>query len=356
MIELKTGNIVKEDQAEAVINTVNTMGIMGKGIALQFKKAFPQNYTFYLKAFEQKELVLGKMLVFETGTIFNPKYIINFPTKDHWRYKSKLEYITAGLQSLEEVVRKFRISSLAIPPLGCGLGGLRWDEVFPIMEKMFKKMPEVKWIVFEPKGTPKPESMPVATLKPKMTTGRAAVIGLINRYLGTGLDYPVSLLEIQKLVYFLTAAGEHLPQVKFEKSHYGPYADVLRHVLERIDGHYTIGYGDGKNKPTTPINLKSNAREEAEEFLETHPTTLSHLETVSDLVDGFASPSGMELLATTHWVVMEENADAENDYHQAIEKIRNWSSRKAQSMKSEHIKIAWEKLRDKGWFERSAQV
>ena len=356
MIELKTGNIIKENQAEALVNTVNTMGIMGKGIALQFSKAFPQNYTFYRKAFEHNQLAIGKVLVFETGTLFNPKYIINFPTKKHWRYKSKLEYIKAGLESLEEEVRKRRIKSVAVPPLGCGLGGLNWNEVFTLMKRTFEKLPEVRWIVFEPKGTPKPESMPVATQKPKMTAGRAAIIGLIKRYLGSGLDYPVSLLEIQKLVYFLTAAGEHLPQVKFKKSHYGPYADVLRHVLERIDGHYTIGYGDGKNKPTTTINLINNAGEEAENFLESHPQTLKYIHLVSDLVDGFASPSGMEVLATTHWVVMEENADAKTDFSQAVEKIKNWSPRKAQSMKPEHIKIAWERLRDQGWFERRAQV
>lgn len=356
MIELKTGNIVKEEQAEALVNTVNTMGVMGKGIALQFRKAFPVNYTSYRKAFENNELEIGRVYVFETGSMFNPKYIINFPTKKHWRHKSKLEYIDAGLKSLENEVRNRKIKSVAVPPLGCGLGGLKWDQVFPLMKETFKKMPDVKWIVFEPKGTPKPETMPDATQKPQMTTGRAAVIGLINRYLETGLGYPVSLLEIQKLVYFLTAAGEYLPNVKFEKSHYGPYADVLRHVLERMDGHYTLGYGDGKNKPTTPINLLNNAGEEADKFLKAHPSTLEHISSVSDLVEGFASPSGMELLATTHWVVMEEHADTSEDFSEAVEKIRNWSPRKAQSMKADHIKIAWEKLRDKGWFELKAQV
>ena len=198
--------------------------------------------------------------------------------------------------------------------------------------------------------------MPIATQRPNMTPGRAALIGLIKRYLGTGFDYPVSLLEIQKLVYFLTAAGENLQRVKFSKSHYGPYTDVLRHMLERIDGHFTTGYGDGQNKPTTPINLFPDAVEEANMYLRSHPNTKEHIEMVSDLVDGFETPFGMELLSTTHWVVLEEVANGKNDVDSVINAISAWNPRKAKSLRPEHIKIAWSVLREKGWFDRQAQV
>jgi O-acetyl-ADP-ribose deacetylase (regulator of RNase III) len=355
MIEIKKGNIVKED-AEALVNSVNTVGIMGRGIAMQFKKAFPKNFEAYRRAFEEQRLEIGKMLIFSTGTLINPKYIINFPTKKHWRNKSKIEYIEAGLPNLIYEVKKLGIRSVAVPPLGCGLGGLRWADVSKLLEKKINDLPEIKWVIFEPKGAPDAKHMPDASKKPAMTAGRAAVIGLIKRYLGSGLDYPVSLLEIQKLVYFLTAAGEHLSNVKFAKSHYGPYADVLRHVLERVDGQYITGYGDGQNKPTTPINLLPNAAENAESFLKSHPDTIKNIKRVSDLVDGFESPYGMELLATTHWVVMEENPSIKNDVGLAIKEIMKWSPRKAKFIKPEHIKIAWSTLRKKGWFERKSQV
>jgi O-acetyl-ADP-ribose deacetylase (regulator of RNase III) len=355
MIELKKGNIVKED-AEALVNSVNIVGVMGKGIAMQFKKAFPKNFDEYRRAFENQQLDIGKMLVYATGTVFNPKYIINFPTKKHWRYKSKIEYIEAGIPNLIYEVKKFGIKSVAIPPLGCGLGGLKWSAVLKLLQKSLNEVPEVKWIIFEPKGTPQAKHMPNVSKKPSMTAGRAAVIGLIKRYLGSGLDYPVSLLEIQKLVYFLTATGEHLSNVIFTKSHYGPYADVLRHVLERVDGHYLTGYGDGQNKPTTPIKLMPNAADEAESFLKSHPDTIKNIQKVFDLVESFESPYGMELLATTHWVIMEENPNARNEVDIAIKEIKKWSPRKAKFMKPEHIKIAWNKLREQGWFELRGQV
>ncbi len=253
MIELKKGNLLATD-AEALINTVNTVGVMGKGIALQFKKAFPENYEEYKKACDEGRVVPGQMFIVDRESLTNPHYIINFPTKRHWRGKSKIEDIENGLASLVEDVNGLGIKSVAVPPLGCGLGGLSWKKVYTLMKEAFSKAPDVNWMVFEPSGAPKAKEMVNKTTRPQMTKGRAAVLGLIDRYLVPGYDYPISLLEIQKLVYFLTESGEHLNQVTFEKATYGPYADVLRNVLERIDGHFISGYGDGKNKPDVPIN------------------------------------------------------------------------------------------------------
>ena len=127
MIQYKEGNIL-EEEAEALVNTVNTYGVMGKGIALAFKKAFPKNYKYYRQAYENGELETGKMFLHKTGLLL-PKYIINFPTKKHWRYKSKLEYIEQGLDDLIFIIESNRIQSIAIPPLGCGNGGLDWKIV-----------------------------------------------------------------------------------------------------------------------------------------------------------------------------------------------------------------------------------
>lgn len=186
-----------------------------------------------------------------------------------------------------------------------------------------------------------------------MTEGRAAVVGLINRYLVPGFDYPVSLLEIQKLVYFLTEAGEKLNRVEFVKHHYGPYADVLRHVLERMEGHFTSGYGAGENKPETPIQLLPGAAAEADAFLAEHPATLERYERVGELIEGFETPYGMELLATIHWSATREEPAAASSPEAALESVRRWSARKAELMRPEHVTAAWQRLEDRGWLDRS---
>ncbi len=202
----------------------------------------------------------------------------------------------------------------------------------------------MRWLVFAPVGAPL--QIKANRPRPQMTLGRAAVLGLIDRYLVPGFDYEVSLLEIQKLVYFLTEAGEHLNQVEFVRHHYGPYADVLRHVLERMDGHFIEGYGDGQNKPETPIHLQPQAVEEARAYLAQHPHTLARFERVAALIEGFETPFGMELLSTVHWVVSREGADSPQA---ALAAIHNWNARKARLMTLAHVQAAWERLHDKGW-------
>lgn len=149
MIERAHGNLLLAD-AEALVNAVNTDGYMGKGIALQFKMAYPDNFAAYRRACDQGELQPGRMLVYETGRLGNPRFIINFPTKRHWREKSRLEDIESGLQDLIIQVRRLGIRSIAIPPLGCGLGGLDWDVVRPLIQQAFREMPEVRVLLFEP--------------------------------------------------------------------------------------------------------------------------------------------------------------------------------------------------------------
>jgi O-acetyl-ADP-ribose deacetylase (regulator of RNase III) len=347
MFELTRGNLLQAD-VEALVNTVNTEGIMGKGIALQFRKAFPDNYAVYERACEEGRVQPGKMLVFERHALTSPRFIINFPTKRHWRSKSRMSDIEAGLSALVDDVRRLNIKSVAVPPLGCGLGGLNWPDVRKRMQLAFAGLPEVRWLVFEPVGAPEPTQMPNRTARPKMTKGRAAVIELIDRYLVPGFDYPITLLEIQKLVYFLVEAGEEMPKVEFVKHHYGPYADVLRHVLEKIDGHFIMGYGAGENKPEVPIALIPEAAQEAKPFLEDHLDTLNRFERVARLIEGFETPLGMELLATVHWVATHESPGAA-DAHEALRAVQAWSTRKARLMREEQVAAAWHRLSEQGW-------
>jgi O-acetyl-ADP-ribose deacetylase (regulator of RNase III) len=158
MIHLTKGDILNAD-AEALVNTVNCVGVMGRGIALQFRKAFPENFKAYKSVCNKKQLHLGTMLVYDLNRYQNPKYIINFPTKRHWKNKSKIEDIEAGLEALMQEVSKRNIRSIAIPPLGCGLGGLDWIQVKPIIKKAFIALPDVHVLLYEPAGTPVTEAM-----------------------------------------------------------------------------------------------------------------------------------------------------------------------------------------------------
>ena len=153
MIEFKQGNLL-EEKAEALVNAVNCVGVMGKGIALQFKQAFPDNFQRYKKACDAKEVQPGHVLTVSTDSLLNPRYIINFPTERHWKGKSKIEDVHAGLKALIAEVQQLGIRSIAIPPLGCGNGGLDWVKVKPLIETAFAQLPDVQAIVFEPAGTP----------------------------------------------------------------------------------------------------------------------------------------------------------------------------------------------------------
>tara|TARA_R110000796_G_scaffold168537_3_gene285443 strand:+ start:358 stop:1443 length:1086 start_codon:yes stop_codon:yes gene_type:complete len=354
MITYQTGNIL-HDQADAIINTVNTVGVMGKGLALQFKKAFPGNFNVYKKACDDKSLVTGQVLSVSLNSINAPYYVINFPTKAHWKGKSKLEYIEQGLESLKVEVKRLELKSVAIPALGSGLGGLPWQQVEKLINESLSDAPDVEWRVYPPQAAPKAEVMPNKTKRPVMTIGRAAVLGLIDRYVSTGFDYRLSLLEVQKLVYFLTAVGEPLNKVVFQKYHYGPYADVLRHVLDKMEGHFITGYADGLNKPETPIELKDDAAEEALSFLEQYPDTKQRFDKVARLIEGFESQNGMELLSTVHWVATQESQNIDLVSEELVERVHNWSAKKAQ-MKPAHILAAWNRLSEQGWLQLKAQV
>lgn len=349
MIKLVAGNLLDAD-VEAVVNTVNTVGVMGKGIALQFKRAFPENFRAYERACKDHEVELGRMFVHETHSLNGPRYIINFPTKGHWKGASKLEDIQAGLRSLVATIQELRIKSIAVPPLGCGLGGLSWNDVRPMIEAALAPLPGVDVRLYAPAGAPAAAEMKTATVRPQMTIGRAALLGLIDRYKVPGYDYLLSLLEVHKLAYFLQCAGQPL-KLAFAKGPYGPYADNLRHVLIRLEGHFITGYGDGKNSPGTPLSLLPGAAKEAEDFLAGHPQTRRHFDRVAEMIEGFETPYGMELLSSVHWIAMHENSAAKASADEAANGVLGWNERKRRLFKPEHIRLAWSRLKDMGWLE-----
>lgn len=342
MIDLTQGNILEAD-AEALVNTVNCVGVMGKGIALQFKQRFPENFEFYERECKAGDVRPGRMSVFATGSMVNPKYIINFPTKRHWRGKSRIDDIESGLVDLIAQVKRLGVKSIAVPPLGCGNGGLAWTDVRPVIEDAFAQVPGVRTVLYEPRGAPSPDEMAVATKRPAMTRARAAMVKIIQRYGIPG--YRLQMLEVQKLAYFLQIAGEDL-KLQFVRHKYGPYAENLNFLLQRIEGHFTRGYGDRSRD--AQIYILPEADIEADRFLADSPATRDHINAVSHLIEGFETPYGMELLATVCWVAKENTLPA-RDEDSAVAAVHKWSARKRSLFKPEHIRIAWRRLGDQGW-------
>ena len=339
-IKVERGDILEAD-VDALVNTVNCVGVMGRGIALQFKNAYPRNFAAYAAACSRGEVRPGRMFVYETGRLGGPRYIVNFPTKRHWRGKSRLEDIDSGLSALVAVIEELGIRSIAIPPLGSGLGGLSWAEVRPRIESALREIQGLDVRIFEPNDAL------VSTRSrevPAMTAGRAALVALMRRYLGGLMEPFVTLLEVHKLMYFMQEAGEPL-RLAYSKAPYGPYAENLRHVLNAVEGHLVSGYADGGDSPEKRLELVPGAIDDAEAYLRDKSDTLERFDRVASLVDGFESPFGLELLSTVHWVVTREGA---LDATSAAETVYAWSDRKRRFSRRQ-IELAYETLRNQGW-------
>ncbi len=314
MITFTQGNLL-ETRAEALVNTVNTEGVMGKGIALMFKERFAENFRLYAAACKAKEVRTGRMFVTEVRELDGPRWIVNFPTKQHWRPPSKLEWVETGLQDLRRFIIDNDVKSIAIPPLGAGNGGLEWADVRERIEAALGDLEGVEILVFEP--TEKYQNVAKRTGIEKLTPARALIAELVRRYWVLGME--CSLLEIQKLAWFLERAIERLTpdnnplDLRFEANKYGPYADRLRHLLNGLDGSYLhcdkrIGDAD----PLDVIWFDDERRDYLQAYLkgaEAKPYAEA-LEATATLIDGFESPFGMELLATVDWLLNREHCEA----------------------------------------------
>ncbi|MBX3381648.1 MAG: macro domain-containing protein [Phycisphaeraceae bacterium] len=343
MIEEVRGNLLNAD-AEALVNTVNCVGVMGKGVALQFKQAYPEMAKAYAKACEREEVQPGRMFVWQTGQLKNPHYIINFPTKRHWIGKSSYKDIASGLKALIEDVRRMGIQSIAVPPLGCGNGGLDWNKVRPMIDEAFAAIPEVRVLLYAPVGAPAAAERVVKTQRPRMTRARALFLLAMERY--AVLAYETTQLEIQKLAFFLQESGEKL-RLNFVAHNYGPYAENLNKVLEDMEGHLISGF-DGDRSPEKVISIQEGATAEAAAFLKDDEDAHERMNRLTRLIEGFETPYGMELLATVYWVAIRKEPPT-NDVDEVIRRVHGWSDRKAVDFRPEHIRTAWARLDSEGW-------
>lgn len=313
MITFTQGNLLEAD-VDALVNTVNTVGVMGKGIALMFKEAFPENFKEYAAACERKEVHLGRMFVTERNQLIGPKWIINFPTKNHWRSPSKIEWISDGLTDLKRVLLENNIRSIAIPPLGSGNGGLDWKQVRERIEAALDALTDVNVIVYEP--TIKYQNVAKRSGVEKLTPARALVAELVRRYWILGFE--CSLLEIQKLAYFLERDIEKLEldnplKLHFQANKFGPFASRLNHLLNALDGSYL--HCDKRLADAGPLDVvwfEDTKRDRIAAYL-TSPEASYYrpaLENTAKLIDGFQSPLGMELLASVDWLIHNESVNA----------------------------------------------
>ncbi len=353
-IRFTQGNLLEED-AEALVNTVNTVGVMGKGVALMFKEAFPENFESYEAACAAKKLQVGTMFVTERRDLYGPKWIVNFPTKAHWRFPSQLSWIEDGLDDLKRVIVNRNIKSIALPPLGAGNGGLAWADVRKLIIAKLSDLRDVDVIIYEP--TKQYQNVAKRSGVEKLTPARAFVAELVRRYSILGIE--CSLLEVQKLGYFAErfSMRANLDAFSFEFSanKYGPYSDRLKHLLNGLDGSYLhCEKRLADAGPFEPITFEYKKQDVVSVYFTTDEAKPYRpaLEATSRLIDGFESPLGMELLATVDWLV---DKDGVSPTVAAVrDSLPNWpggkesAERKLRLFEDRIVGLALEALHDNG--------
>ncbi len=313
MIRYTKGNLL-DAPSEALVSTVNEDGVMGKGIALMFREAFPESAKVYEQAAKRGDVHVGRVLVTQNKALFGPRWIVHFPTKKHWRFPSKLDWVRRGLEDLKRVIPEHGIRSIALPPLGCGNGGLEWSQVRREIEGALGDLENVEVTVYEP--TADYANAPKRHGVEGLTPARALIAELVRRYSILGIE--CTNLEVQKLAWFLRRMIEALRlddplDLRFTANKYGPYADRLRHLLDALDGSYLHCEKRLSDAgPLEPIWFEDSKRQAVADYLGSGVARsyLPALEATSRIIDGFESPLGMELLATVDWLLQEQHTEA----------------------------------------------
>lgn len=332
MLKFVKGNLL-ESEAQALVNTVNTVGVMGKGIALQFKNQFPENYKIYAKACKNNEFHIGELLVTEEQSLFGgSKIIINFPTKTDWRKPSEYSYIEKGMVELVNIIKSKKIKSIALPPLGAGHGGLDWNKVRRMMEYYLRDL-DADINIYQPNAAIEEV---LKKERVKLTPARAMLLSVLFELVRNG-EF-VSEFSAEKVAYFLQRfGGKDVFKLEFSANFYGPYSGKVKHVLYYLNGSYITGYSSKDKKPFEEIALRANTEMEIIDFLNL-PEHQKHKEVVDktkDFLKGFYSSFGLELLSTIDFIIVNKNTKSEETI---INHLEQWSERKKTF--SKFIKIA----------------
>lgn len=337
------GNLLETD-AQAIVNTVNTVGIMGKGIALQFKERFPMNFKIYADLCKKGQVQIGKMLVVKENSLHGEKIIINFPTKTEWYKKSQYYYVEEGLKDLVKVIDEYEIKSIAIPPLGCGNGGLQWEKVRLLLEKYLNDL-DVDVTVYEPNDAVKEILQNEAVRKEYgLTDARAMLLYALFQY--ERLGEVATVFAANKLAYFLQKSGEPL-RLQFVPYVYGPYAQAVEKVLYALNGKYLKGMEQMSVKPFEPLKLNYDRFPEVSSYVERNlnQEQKGRLKNLFKVIEGFESSLSLEILASTHYLKSSDPGMTED---QLFSKIQDWNQRKRNIIKKEYINIALNHLQNYG--------
>ena len=311
MILFREGNLL-EAEVEALVNSVNTVGVMGKGVALMFKERYPDNFREYAQACEDGAVQLGRVFATETKELFGPRWILNFPTKGHWRFNSRLEWIERGMQDLVTVIDQLQIRSIAIPPLGCGNGRLEWRHVKRIIVEELDRIENIEAWVYTPtsvyQNTPKEKGVEA------LTPARALTAEMVRRYCQINTD--CTILEIQKLAWLVERGARVLNcdvslGFEFVANRYGPYSFKLIKLLDALDGSYL--HCSKRLADATPLDniwFDANRTNDLSGYFSNEGANLLPVvELVASIADGFETPYGMELLTTVDWLVCNEGIE-----------------------------------------------
>lgn len=335
------GNLLDSD-AQALVNTVNTVGVMGKGIALQFKERFPINYSIYSDACKKGLVSVGNMLVVDESTLNGVKTIINFPTKQEWFKKSQYSYIELGLIDLAKTIKEKNIQSIAIPPLGCGNGGLKWEKVKILIDNYLGNV-DCDIQIFEPdENIKKVLQAEQSGKKIKLTPARAMLLYALFKY--ERLGEVASLFAANKLAYFLQKTGEPL-KLEFKPYYYGTYSYAVQKVLYSLNGIYLKGMEQMDIKPFEPLQLDHTKFAEIETYVKTNLSSAQavRLDNLFRIIDGFETTLSLEILSTIHYIISDTTKLSEEE---VLEKVQNWNNRKRNIIKADHVSVALEHLQN----------
>lgn len=320
MIEFTTGNILNSD-VDCLVNTVNCEGYMGKGIAYQFKQAFPDNYKAYVEACRKGQMRIGSVFIYsEDG-----KTIVNFPTKDKWRNNSKIEYIQEGLENLVDKLTLVKPASVAIPPLGCGNGGLQWHDVKGLIEEYLSPVPDIKFIVYEPSNYYKAD----IKTAPKLNLSHLVLMQLKFNLV------KFDKIRLQKCAYFFNIFSGQT-YFSFERAKYGPYAhsiDILSKQIKEYQSFYNIDTSKAYELAHKELVSESIANK-----LEQYRIFIIKS---SSIVNNVKSQKDLEVLASVSRVIEEHK---EIDEIGINNEIKHWSERKKEMMSGKEIKNALNEL------------
>lgn len=294
---------------------------MGKGIALQFKKAYPNNFKAYEEASKKAEIAIGKLFITRDSNLSSgEKIIINFPTKTDWRKPSEYEYIEKGLNDLIRIIGTKGIKSIAIPPLGAGNGGLKWEKVKTIIEQKLGDL-NIEIFVYEPTAQIK-EHMKKERVK--LTDARALLLYILYDLVKNG-EY-VSEFSSEKVCYFLQKFGaEKYFKLAYEPNFYGPYSGKVRFLLNAINGSYVMGYSDMDKKPFEPLTLVADGYDTVKNHVESNQELLDIAQKTMEFLRGFYSDFALELLSSIDYIVMKQKTF---ERQMVSQKLDEWSDRK----------------------------